>query len=233
MQTKWISFCWCIARKHKHSQSRWHDFFLMNVVLACLSETVCVCVSFSAAYQLQSCPDPRPFRNGIVIGTDFSVGMTVSFECQPGYSLIGEASLTCLHGISRNWNHPLPRCEGNTEGRPLSCFPFSPVITVSISSEKEIFWKCYQSICEKYRPNLFLLLQNVLYYFREVAEIACSLRIIICFVQFDIILNYPCNNNDNVSHLLYILYGDQGYSCCIYLLSMFLLQLSVVATSHH
>ncbi|XP_010774932.1 CUB and sushi domain-containing protein 3-like [Notothenia coriiceps] len=67
------------------------------------------------AYQLQSCPDPRPFRNGIVIGTDFSVGMTVSFECLPGYSLIGEASLTCLHGISRNWNHPLPRCEGNTE----------------------------------------------------------------------------------------------------------------------
>ncbi|KAL6457096.1 hypothetical protein MHYP_G00340590, partial [Metynnis hypsauchen] len=63
------------------------------------------------AYQLQSCPDPRPFRNGIVIGSDFSVGMTVSFECLPGYSLIGETSLTCLHGISRNWNYPVPRCE--------------------------------------------------------------------------------------------------------------------------
>uniref|UniRef100_A0A673LGJ5 CUB and sushi domain-containing protein 3-like n=1 Tax=Sinocyclocheilus rhinocerous TaxID=307959 RepID=A0A673LGJ5_9TELE len=63
------------------------------------------------AYQLQSCPDPRPFRNGIVIGSDFSVGMTVSFECLPGYSLIGETSLTCLHGISRNWNNPIPRCE--------------------------------------------------------------------------------------------------------------------------
>ncbi|XP_029701072.1 CUB and sushi domain-containing protein 3 isoform X7 [Takifugu rubripes] len=72
------------------------------------------------AYQLQSCPDPRPFRNGIVIGTDFSVGMTVSFECQPGYSLIGEASLTCLHGISRNWNHPLPRCEALCGGNITS-----------------------------------------------------------------------------------------------------------------
>ncbi|CAF99391.1 unnamed protein product, partial [Tetraodon nigroviridis] len=72
------------------------------------------------AYQLQSCPDPRPFRNGIVIGTDFSVGMTVSFECQPGYSLIGEASLTCLHGISRNWNHPLPRCEAFCGGNVTS-----------------------------------------------------------------------------------------------------------------
>lgn len=76
---------------------------------------------FFLAYQLQSCPDPRPFRNGIVIGTDFSVGMTVSFECLPGYSLIGEASLTCLHGISRNWNHQLPRCEGSIESLTGHC----------------------------------------------------------------------------------------------------------------
>uniref|UniRef100_A0A674ETW4 CUB and Sushi multiple domains 3 n=1 Tax=Salmo trutta TaxID=8032 RepID=A0A674ETW4_SALTR len=72
------------------------------------------------AYQLQSCPDPRPFRNGIVIGSDFSVGLTVSFECLPGYSLIGDASLTCLHGISRNWNHPVPRCEALCGGNITS-----------------------------------------------------------------------------------------------------------------
>lgn len=67
----------------------------------------------SPAYELQRCPDPRPFRNGQVMGTDFGVGMTIWFECQPGYTLLGQASLTCLHGISRNWNHPVPRCEGN------------------------------------------------------------------------------------------------------------------------
>ncbi|KAJ8267678.1 hypothetical protein COCON_G00128500 [Conger conger] len=72
------------------------------------------------AYQLQSCPDPRPFRNGIVIGNDFSVGMTVSFECLQGYSLTGEASLTCLHGISRNWNYPVPRCEALCGGNITS-----------------------------------------------------------------------------------------------------------------
>lgn len=152
-----------------------------------------MCVSFSPAYQLQSCPDPRPFRNGIVIGTDFSVGMTVSFECQPGYSLIGEASLTCLHGISRNWNHPLPRCEGNTEGRPLTfssvMWPFKHACsfcqTPFFSMITERFWKWYQSICEKYLPNLFLLLKNVLYYFREIAEVACNLWIILyCYVQY-------------------------------------------------
>lgn len=72
----------------------------------------CICV-FPAAYELQRCPDPRPFRNGIVIGQDYSVGMTISFECLTGYTLLGEPSLTCLHGVSRNWNNPVPRCEGS------------------------------------------------------------------------------------------------------------------------
>ncbi|XP_052363406.1 CUB and sushi domain-containing protein 3-like, partial [Oncorhynchus keta] len=63
------------------------------------------------AYELQRCPDPRPFRNGVVIGRDFGVGLTISFECLPGYTLIGEVSLTCLHGVSRNWNYPVPCCE--------------------------------------------------------------------------------------------------------------------------
>lgn len=30
MQTKWISSCWCTARKHKHSQSSWRVFFFFN-----------------------------------------------------------------------------------------------------------------------------------------------------------------------------------------------------------
>ncbi|KAM7420375.1 hypothetical protein PAMA_014883 [Pampus argenteus] len=72
------------------------------------------------AYELQRCPDPRPFRNGIVIGQDYSVGMTISFECLSGYTLLGEPSLTCLHGISRNWNHPMPRCEALCGGNITS-----------------------------------------------------------------------------------------------------------------
>lgn len=79
-----------------------------------------VLLSPPPAYELQRCPDPRPFRNGIVIGQDYSVGMTISFECLPGYTLLGEQSLTCLHGISRNWNHPIPRCEGECLRYPLS-----------------------------------------------------------------------------------------------------------------
>uniref|UniRef100_A0A674D7B9 CUB and Sushi multiple domains 3 n=1 Tax=Salmo trutta TaxID=8032 RepID=A0A674D7B9_SALTR len=63
------------------------------------------------AYELQRCPDPRPFRNGVVIGRrDFGVG----------YTLIGEVSLTCLHGVSRNWNYPVPCCEAQCGGNITS-----------------------------------------------------------------------------------------------------------------
>uniref|UniRef100_A0A8C7GAZ9 CUB and Sushi multiple domains 3 n=2 Tax=Oncorhynchus TaxID=8016 RepID=A0A8C7GAZ9_ONCKI len=72
------------------------------------------------AYELQRCPDPRPFRNGVVIGRDFGVGLTISFECLPGYTLIGEVSLTCLHGVSRNWNYPVPCCEAQCGGNITS-----------------------------------------------------------------------------------------------------------------
>ncbi|CAI9618555.1 unnamed protein product, partial [Staurois parvus] len=63
------------------------------------------------AYELQNCPTPHPFKNGYIINSDYSVGQSISFECYPGYVLIGHAVLTCQHGINRNWNYPFPRCE--------------------------------------------------------------------------------------------------------------------------
>ncbi|XP_053315605.1 CUB and sushi domain-containing protein 1 [Spea bombifrons] len=63
------------------------------------------------AYELQNCPDPHPFKNGYIIGSDYKVGQSISFECYPGYVLKGQAVLTCQHGINRNWNYPYPRCE--------------------------------------------------------------------------------------------------------------------------
>ncbi|KAJ6665888.1 hypothetical protein lerEdw1_001360 [Lerista edwardsae] len=63
------------------------------------------------AYELQNCPDPPPFFNGYIINSDYSVGQSISFECYPGYVLIGHPVLTCHHGINRNWNNPFPKCE--------------------------------------------------------------------------------------------------------------------------
>lgn len=67
-----------------------------------------------SAYELQECPDPEPFRYGVVVGAGFNVGQSTSFECLPGYQLMGHSILTCEHGTTRNWDHPFPRCEGKS-----------------------------------------------------------------------------------------------------------------------
>ncbi|CAB1338540.1 unnamed protein product [Coregonus sp. 'balchen'] len=63
------------------------------------------------AYELQNCQDPTPFPNGYIINNDYNAGQSITFECFPGYVLIGHPVLTCQHGINRKWNHPFPRCE--------------------------------------------------------------------------------------------------------------------------
>lgn len=65
-----------------------------------------------SAYELQNCPDPPAFQNGFMINSDYSVGQSISFECYPGYILLGHPVLTCQHGTDRNWNYPFPRCDG-------------------------------------------------------------------------------------------------------------------------
>uniref|UniRef100_A0A8C5D1X9 CUB and Sushi multiple domains 1 n=1 Tax=Gouania willdenowi TaxID=441366 RepID=A0A8C5D1X9_GOUWI len=63
------------------------------------------------AFQLQDCQEPYPFPNGDIINSDYSAGQSITFQCYPGYVLIGHTVLTCLHGNNRKWNHPFPRCE--------------------------------------------------------------------------------------------------------------------------
>lgn len=70
------------------------------------------CLFLISAYELQNCPDPPAFQNGFMINSDYSVGQSISFECYPGYILLGHPVLTCQHGTDRNWNYPFPRCDG-------------------------------------------------------------------------------------------------------------------------
>ncbi|KAJ6652285.1 hypothetical protein lerEdw1_012753 [Lerista edwardsae] len=88
------------------------------------------------AYELQECPDPEPFASGIVRGAGYSVGQSISFECLPGYQLIGHPVLTCQHGTNRNWDHPLPRCEAYQLSR---CQPPTMVPNAEIIAENEDF----------------------------------------------------------------------------------------------
>ncbi|XP_048086105.1 CUB and sushi domain-containing protein 1 [Alosa alosa] len=62
-------------------------------------------------YELQECRVPEMFRYGVIVGAGYNVGQSITFECYPGYQLVGQPVLTCQHGTTRDWDQPFPRCE--------------------------------------------------------------------------------------------------------------------------
>nr|XP_060479509.1 CUB and sushi domain-containing protein 2 isoform X3 [Panthera onca] len=111
------------------------------------------------AYELQECPDPEPFANGIVRGAGYNVGQSVTFECLPGYQLMGHPVLTCQHGTNRNWDHPLPRCEVPCGGNITSSngTVYSPGFPSPYSSSQDCVWLITVPIGHGVRLNLTLL----------------------------------------------------------------------------
>ncbi|KAH0503264.1 CUB and sushi domain-containing protein 2 [Microtus ochrogaster] len=111
------------------------------------------------AYELQECPDPEPFANGIVRGAGYNVGQSVTFECLPGYQLTGQPVLTCLHGTNRNWDHPLPRCEVPCGGNITSFngTVYSPGYPSPYSSSQDCVWLITVPIGHGVHLNLSLL----------------------------------------------------------------------------
>uniref|UniRef100_A0ABI7Z9P7 CUB and Sushi multiple domains 2 n=1 Tax=Felis catus TaxID=9685 RepID=A0ABI7Z9P7_FELCA len=111
------------------------------------------------AYELQECPDPEPFANGIVRGAGYNVGQSVTFECLPGYQLMGHPVLTCQHGTNRNWDHPLPRCEVPCGGNITSSngTVYSPGFPSPYSSSQDCVWLITVPIGHGVRLNLSLL----------------------------------------------------------------------------
>ncbi|XP_032566252.1 complement receptor type 1-like [Chiroxiphia lanceolata] len=74
-------------------------------------------------YTLLQCPSPPAIDNGNHNSQDLEVfppGMVVNYSCDPGYSLLGEASIYCTD--SGNWSLPLPRCAGGCGAPPNFTF---------------------------------------------------------------------------------------------------------------
>ena len=73
---------------------------------------------FSPGFELIKCEDPGTPQFGYKVhdGGHFA-GSSVSFSCDPGYSLRGSEELLCLSGERRAWDRPLPTCVGR---RPLA-----------------------------------------------------------------------------------------------------------------
>jgi len=55
-----------------------------------------------------NCGDPGTPSNGVKHGTEYKNGKSVSFDCNPGFSLSGSSSRTC--GQNGNWDGTQPRC---------------------------------------------------------------------------------------------------------------------------
>ncbi|NWV73124.1 DAF factor, partial [Dasyornis broadbenti] len=63
--------------------------------------------------EVLQCPSPPNIDKGKHNSQDLEVfpsGMVVNYSCDPGYSLVGEASIFCTD--SGNWSLPLPQCAG-------------------------------------------------------------------------------------------------------------------------
>eukprot|EP00117_Sycon_ciliatum_P039828 scpid16353/ scgid29370/ CUB and sushi domain-containing protein 3; CUB and sushi multiple domains protein 3 len=62
---------------------------------------------------LDVCVDPGAPANGRRIGDTFSVGSSVQFECNDGYTLNGAVTLNCLS--SARWDRVRPTCDPNCQ----------------------------------------------------------------------------------------------------------------------
>ncbi|NXH48040.1 CR1 protein, partial [Dicaeum eximium] len=69
------------------------------------------------------CPSPPNIDKGNHNSQDlevFPTGVVVNYSCDPGYSLVGEATIHCTD--SGNWSLPLPRCAGGCGAPPNLTF---------------------------------------------------------------------------------------------------------------
>ena len=55
-----------------------------------------------------NCKNREPFKNGSIIGEDYSSGSSIQFRCNVGYQLLGSEIITCVKGT---WNETIPECK--------------------------------------------------------------------------------------------------------------------------
>ncbi|KAK4305073.1 hypothetical protein Pmani_023017 [Petrolisthes manimaculis] len=80
---------------------------------ATLSGSVLVCTEAGWNGQVPqcsaiSCPIPIDIRRGRVTGNNYTFGGTITYQCNEGHDLVGEATRTCL--ASKEWSGTSPYC---------------------------------------------------------------------------------------------------------------------------
>uniref|UniRef100_A0A8C3QYS8 Sushi, von Willebrand factor type A, EGF and pentraxin domain-containing protein 1 n=1 Tax=Cyanoderma ruficeps TaxID=181631 RepID=A0A8C3QYS8_9PASS len=96
------------------------------------------------------CPTPQ-IQNGVVLGTDFSCGISVQFQCLGGFKLLGPSEVTCE--AAGKWSSGFPRCGQISCGAP----PIIPNTFINGSSsedENTIIYSCLTGFVMKAGPEL-------------------------------------------------------------------------------
>ncbi|NXV77000.1 ZP3R protein, partial [Atlantisia rogersi] len=106
--------------------------------------TITKCCSLLLPPTALPCPPPPIIAHAThsaELGANFTSGMSVSYSCQPGFSLLGDPSVLCT--ASGNWSLPYPRCavaqcpsppsidRGNHSSHDLEVFTTGMVVNYS------------------------------------------------------------------------------------------------------
>ncbi|NXR45020.1 CR2 protein, partial [Hippolais icterina] len=108
---------------------------------SCLSEPCLICTSL---FSVLHCSKPANITHGSFHGpgnTVFTPGTSVNYICEPGFSLLGTASIYCT--ASGAWSHPPPICQavrcpqppnitnGRLQGNASATFPSGAAVSYS------------------------------------------------------------------------------------------------------
>ncbi|ROK35857.1 CUB and sushi domain-containing protein 1 [Anabarilius grahami] len=90
-----------------------------------------------------NCGDPGVPANGIRLGSDFTYGHTVSFQCSPGFTMDADRASTLICTKDRTWNGTKPVCKAIVCGAPPS-IPNGQVVGTDFQWGSSISYTCNQ-----------------------------------------------------------------------------------------
>lgn len=95
-----------------------------------------LCFFSSTENPRESCFEPGLVRNGTRVGTELKLGATVTYYCDNGYTLEGDATLTCIMGGDGKpgWNKPKPVCIGKNMSWKFSKYCFANTFCKLVTS---------------------------------------------------------------------------------------------------
>ncbi|KAE8747215.1 hypothetical protein FOCC_FOCC006082 [Frankliniella occidentalis] len=101
-----------MGKRYKYNFYRPSYFFLANFAWFLYVEMVCGCAVVAEV----ECPAPENPTNGRAIYTRQAYNSVVSYECNYGYSLVGDSTRRC--GADRRWSGHKPACQEINCGDP-------------------------------------------------------------------------------------------------------------------